>query len=538
LVRSGVDAAARARVELQGITEMAHVAPLAVEDRRVRKARVTFINERTGAPIKDINGNDVVQDLSLLAGSDTVWSSAGTPSAVNVTASDIGARLALSFNGTSLACSDADVTCLDAGSANGLVHLHGYDKTAVAVAERPPVMTNVDLTNGATVCNTSPFFTDGACEVKVDATVQFTPNVMAALATESLLPKPDYDSIATVETVFNGATTKLAWKPGTILWQGTLAVPAGAGRLPLKLGWTQSTGKVSSTQSCSAKGNPGPCRGYFDGDSPGGVIGTVGGGTAVHRVFSANADSNPATSAAIIGPGGVTLGSVAKCAACLQSLAFTVSLPAPLKVGDHRLLAVKLDGSNDQLLDCDGNGTVNLVEYVAKGCPKRLATNPNDTCSTADLTTEPFRCVDTFPGAPFNPVTDGLTWRVYYPERTSRPTPTELNKPDCTKNVNHWPDWNAVENDPRLTAVVLAKPGQFDINGKKHLPVKEFAVFYITGWSNNPCQGQGDNETVGDDRISGYFVKYALPNDGSVTAGGDCNESTTSLGGCVPVMTR
>ena len=53
--------------------------------------------------------------------------------------------------------------------------------------------------------------------------------------------------------------------------------------------------------------------------------------------------------------------------------------------------------------------------------------------------------------------------------------------------------------DPRIVQVFLTPFGSFDGSGSGTVPVKDFAFFYVTGWTgqgggfNNPCQGNGDD---------------------------------------------
>ena len=77
--------------------------------------------------------------------------------------------------------------------------------------------------------------------------------------------------------------------------------------------------------------------------------------------------------------------------------------------------------------------------------------------------------------------------------------------------------------------------GSFQSSGSGTVPVKDFAFFYVTGWTgqgggfNNPCQGNGDDPVPGNDPASivGHFIKYVQnPNEGG---SGNCHAPRPQL---------
>ncbi len=83
--------------------------------------------------------------------------------------------------------------------------------------------------------------------------------------------------------------------------------------------------------------------------------------------------------------------------------------------------------------------------------------------------------------------------------------------------------------------VFLTPFGAFTGSGGSTVPVTGFATFYVTGWDNGACQGDGD-DPAGQGALVGHFIKYidTLNNGG----GGEEFCDFDSLGSCVAVFTR
>ncbi len=112
----------------------------------------------------------------------------------------------------------------------------------------------------------------------------------------------------------------------------------------------------------------------------------------------------------------------------------------------------------------------------------------------------------------------------------------DTNASTCTA-PNNWDsfDEGLPPGDPRIVDVFLTPFGAFTGSGGATVPVTGFATFYVTGWHNGGCQGQGD-DPAGQGAIVGHYIKYidTLNNGG----GGEELCDFDSLGSCVAVFTR
>ncbi|MGH8571350.1 MAG: hypothetical protein ACREX8_02080 [Gammaproteobacteria bacterium] len=213
-----------------------------------------------------------------------------------------------------------------------------------------------------------------------------------------------------------------------------------------------------------------------------------------------------------------------RCATCTHDLVVTLGLKPTLKnaqgVGDP-IISLKLagGGSLNQGLDCD---TPNIREELANGCAPPYTVNTGQACPNSNP--EPWNCVWTDQGASVGQIRQGVSERILRPD------------PDVCSAPNNWASFpDLPDGDPRIVSVFLTPFGAFTSSGRASVPITGFATFYVTGWDNGACQGQGD-DPAGNGEIVGHYIKYidTLNNGG----GGEEFCDYDSFGSCAAVFTR
>jgi len=559
------DISTSARVQLNEISELDGALPLAIKDQRVQDVTFLVVDEdqAVGNAARYLGASTVTTALDPDEAIET-WSNVTDPISVAVTVPNVGIRVSWRFNGET-ACAATDFRCFDEDSVDlaaddGVIHVHGFEVGSAVTTGSPvgvsaPSLTKVDLLNAT--CANNQALHEGGCNVSVRVRVDWLDVIDAALAATSTVNA--VSAIGGINArLGSGAITSLTYKKSGVdginyaRWEGTLPTGATAGPVELELGWFQKTLSVKNNtqnRTCGTTGNVRPCIGYFLGTAAKGVYSTSSNTTAqipnpatpVHRTFvKGTTRTGDLEFAALVGSVADSY-SVSRCAtvaSCTPTeFVVSVGLPGPLRIGDRVALSFGdvNNGSNQQLLRC--NGSPDVGEYIARGCDASLAVSPDDECTGTDTTDVPATCVEVYPSAGNSQAVEkGVTRRVYYGGDDFRPK----DRPDCSADVNLYDDndpdaWRTDLDSSRIVAVVIARdPGQ---GGDEDLPIKSFAAFYITGWNDNPCEGQGNNETVTDTGvILGRFIQYAFPNDGGITGTDPCESA--AIAACVPIMTE
>jgi hypothetical protein len=481
---------AHARVEIRQKTTGKGALPIGVPEVGPQKAKAIFVNEGTGAVIASTDLNRTGTSADGLA----LWSNSGAPLAVTVDTAKIGVRIVLSGS-NSTNCGDPLVDCYGAGTNAaivagdpGLAHIRGWSSTPAGTATIPQAR-NVDLLGGT--CEDG-YFTATAtypCTVGIKATI---------------------DGLPTTATVFarraTGANTKVPLTYSGGVWTASAGIPVTAGDGPVSVN-------------------------LFHGSGNGTLIGTV------QRAFSG------AESPSVSGPikllrlsetGVPGANSFERCASCAHDLVVTLGLKPSLEnavsVGDPVVsLKVAGGGSQNQALDCDP-ALSNLREELSEGCGATYTLNDGlapcpGGANSLWGTPQPWKCVAISTGATVGQVTQGMNERIL----------GDTNPSTCTA-PNDWasfPDF--APGDPRIIDVFLTPFGAFSGSGGTTVPVTGFATFYVTGWHNGACQGDGD-DPAGNGEIVGHYIKYidTLNNGG----GGEESCDFDSFGSCVAVFTR
>ena len=495
------DFQAHARVKIFKLESSNRLLPVAVPDPDPKVAEVRFIDETTGAPLASTpltkNGNE----NGLM-----IWDNSSAPGSVPITAEHVGVQIALGGD-TSTTCGQPTVSCYDAGSSHGLVHIRGWTAGGTA-APKAPIARSVALLPGS--CP-DPYFTnaDVSCTVGADATVDFGASPVALGAT--------------VAATVAGQSYPLTFDSGTGTWStaASIPVPPDAGPLDVGLHW-QITKNADGT-NC----NGGQCRGDID---------------AVHRHFSATPDRSGPIGLAQVSEAGVMSNTFQRCSAllttCNHSLVVKIGLLGGLELSTAGGPPVRLriigGGSQNQSLDCDPD-VPNLRDELANGCAPGYTAHKDDDppcpSTPGELWARPnppaWDCVAVQTGNATNQIAAGLNERIL-----GSPTPDSCTHP------NQWPDWEPGES--RIVFVIVTPFGTFGGAGSTTVPVVRFAAFYVTGWTgqgsgfDNPCLGNGDEMPTNPAEIVGRFIQYVdTPNNGGA---GEATCDFSAIDPCTAVM--
>jgi Putative Flp pilus-assembly TadE/G-like len=532
---------ARARVSLYRIDALGGTMPVALPAPDPKRVRVTFVSEVTGEVLgaKDLcKRPDAESGLELwdnAASNPAAWkASPGTcdgataATTLPLTFNDpkyrrVVVRVQVSGSMATIGCGEQLVTCYDAG------FVHGWsDQPAVTdAASSPPQPRSLVLLPGT--CGDAYFSAKtSSCTVGLSAKVDFQPREYDA----GRNPKSAVSVKAIVTSSAGSSSTySLTWSPAAQAWQSSsVAVPAGAGPLDVKLTWEQTDNTVAGYGTCKT-GNKNPCTDTFP--------------DVLQRTFSASDAASGPIKLLQLGDLASTSGvnDVQRCSSAHPSC--TTSFVVRVGIGGTLTLSKPTDpptvlrvgasgGSQNQTIDCDP-GLSNLEDEIALGCSPEYRRNTGQACTGSEPSgTPPLYCVAVEPGRKTNAVSAGMNRRIL---GTAKPS-------SCT-STNHWPNFDP--GDPRIVPVMIVPYGSFQSSGGgtgTEVPVQDFAYFYVTGWTgqgngfDNPCQGNGDDAVPGND--SAYIVGHFVTHVETLNAHGDspCDLSGNSISGCAAVMTR
>jgi Putative Flp pilus-assembly TadE/G-like len=499
---------AHARVSIVQADTLAGALPVGVPDPRPARARVTFIDEATGEVLGERN-------LTRVGDPDTAtWDNSGDPLNLTVDRSRIGARVALSSVASGpFACGDPLVSCYDAGSANGLLHIRGWSGAGTVTPADDPIARDVRLLAGT--C-TGAYFSS--------ATTECVSGIEAQIDFGTLDPVTDVDARVSANLGGNQSYT-LTYDPVTARRRSNAEIPIGAaaGPVEINLHWEKRSG-TSGGLTCTSNPNT-PCQGDFP---------------AVQRIFAGSEPSSgPIRNMRVfeVTDPALDANSFESCATCTHDLVVELQLEPSLANASSTsdppvVLRLTGSGSLTQALDCDPAKT-NLEEEIAYGCEPSYTKNTGTVCPEHNVlwgTPQPWPCVRVDTGARVNMIASGLNLRILGDEKAKT----------CT-SPNDWASFpNISPTDPRIVQVFLTQFGSFAGSGQGTEPVTGFATFYVTGWQGsgagfaNPCVGQGDDAVPGSGYIIGHFIKYIPSIDGGGTQ--TCNADL--FGTCVAVMTE
>ena len=502
---------AHARVSIFQADTLAGALPVGVPDPRPERAQVIFVDENDCASgvCRELGR----RDLTAVDGTSS-WDNTGDPFPLTMDSTKVGIRVALTTTSSGpLDCGAPLVDCFDAGSANGILRIHGWQEPGTVLPTQSPKLRDVRVVNGT--C-TGAYFSSAtaACAVAVEADVDF-----------GSTDPPTDQRASVVASIGGNRTYALNFDPASGLWRSAAVIPvaAAAGPVSISLTWEKRQG-TSDGVACT---NGAPCTGTF---------------ADVQRAFAGSAArSGPIQAARVYDAAAdplVDANSLEMCATCTHDmvveLELTPSLQNASSVSDPPVvLRLTGSGSLTQALDCDPAQS-RLEDEIAQGCAPEYSKNNGTACPEHNVlwgTPEPWPCVKVDTGAPPNKIAAGLNLRILGDEKAKT----------CS-SPNNWSSFpNISPADRRIVQVFLTQFNSFSGSGQGTEPVTGFATFYVTGWRGsgggfaNPCDGLGDDSVPGDGFIMGHFIKY-ISTINSGTGTNPCN--VNAFGTCIAVMTE
>jgi Flp pilus assembly protein TadG len=518
---------AHARVELKAVNELNGLLPLGVPDARPRYVFAKFIAESGTVTCTDQNDVPVPsceEELQKptppagIIGNQQQWLPV-SPLKVTIPIGDLGVRIRLvGGSDPNAQCGTLYVECYDASSADGLIHIRGWNPAAAA-----PVVKDASLSSGT--CLPDAYFATADCSAGISADIDLGAAVNA-----------NTQVWATVD----GGNTKyqLATNPmsgtGVHTWSLAQGIPiTGGGPHTIDLRF-----------SINGTGNGTP-------------LGTV------QRAFEAAPDSSGplflvqvrdsgATPPSVFGPysyqGGTT-----------HTLSVTVNTQGSLLLSGPNDPSIYLRVFNDsgsasqnQTIDCDP-ALNNLQSEIETGCSPTYKTQTALTCPFANKNTlwaspQPWTCAAIGTGAAVGQIEHGFNQRIFgaqnpngnacgaHPVNWIKPQNAD---PNATPPVLAGFDETAHPDDRRVVDLFVTPLGSFQGTGSGVVPVLDFGFFYVTGYKGDPCEGRDPNQDpVPNNRgsyVRGHFIKF-FPIDAKNTSDDNCD--LTTITPCLGVLTR
>jgi hypothetical protein len=545
---------AHARVQMQQIQSETGVRPLAVGD----AAYIPCVTARF------LNGDGAVIASEKLTriGSSSTWTSAPTgSSAGDVKKINIGGTPATTNPVTVQMflwdCSSSSPSGLNYDYYNakgqetqlGLVYINNWGNPGTVGPTGAPVLAAGGLhligSNGTT-CD--PYFQSStvACQVGVHANIQF----QAASGGGTFFARACLDATTTAActTSINLAHTA---SPGPTDWDSglnTFTIAPDSGPHTITIEWGQLGGKVG-TNTCKTTGSA------FAGANQCKGILTLGSGSttqAMQRLMSGtngtNACNNPPYDT---GPlqwidvgttdgAGATAGANAYGQGANPDLFITTSIQGlsnalPTDPDICLRVAEQVSHATDFVNCGQGNGTSQDISAIVNGCPNppgvqvntRLQSDGSLTC-TPQIT--PWDCVGNNPGESA-PVLKGFDQLIGQGGAPANCAP------------NNWGTATPITlADPRAVVMIVTGPTDLGTtNGTGQIPIRTFAVFYVTGWSTGSgVTGCNNNDPppagAGKGELWGHWTSITVPSGSGSGNGKQCD--FTQFGNCIAVLTR
>jgi hypothetical protein len=551
---------AHARVEVQGIQSEVGLRPIAVGDAAYTPCAKANFLDNDGALI-------ATEKLTRIGTSDT-WSSIGDAKPIHIPGAPSRDPVTVQISINNCSTTNYQETLYDytdnKGKDNpfGLVYINNYGTPGAVGANGSPTIAagGVHLT-GATGTTCDPYFLSSttACQIGVHANIQFQPAQpgVTRFFARALI---DGKTATAIDLTQN--------TPGPTDWDSVASaftVQPDSGSHTITIQWAQLGGSTAA----------GSCKPLtFNGDKYGNANNCTGTLTnAVQRTFAGtngtNACNNPNFDT---GPmqwidvgttdgAGATSGANAYAQGDNPHLYITTSIQGlsnsqPSDPDICLRVAVQTQHGTG-FVDCGqgngGGGPNGDIATIVNGCPVPPGVQKNvrvqaDGSLICTPTITPWDCVGNDPGnSP--PVLKGFDQLIGDSASGCAP-----NNPCSAPNncpANNWGGPNAITlADPRAVPMIITAPIDLqDQNGAagQQIPIRNFAVFYVTGWSSKAAgfnQGgvtgckNNDPAPTGavDGELWGHWTSLAVPSGSGSGNGGQCDPS--QFGNCIAVLTR
>jgi Putative Flp pilus-assembly TadE/G-like len=410
---------------------------------------------------------------------------------------------------------------------------------------------------GAAGGSCDPYFTTstGDCSVGVHADVQF--QAFDPLKGQHYFVRANIDGGSPIDLQQSGAPDGTVWDSGG----NQFSIPSDSGPHTITLDWAQLGGSVGAN-TCKPVGFANP---FSAANKCNGTFGTEGTQRLFAGIDGTNACDNPAYDS---GPlqyieigstdnGGITSGA--------NAYGNTAPNNAPHLYVTTQIIGLKDAQPGDPpiclrvaeqtshatgMVNCGYPGQPGLSadqDTIVNGCPavqKDTVTQNGALVCTPALT--PPGCVSNDPGQ--NP-----PLLKAFDDLIGNPAPGNCE-------TNFWPSTgpapdfaNISIDDKRAVIMIITSPvDTFGVNGTADIPIRNFAVFYVTGWSTkqggvsgctggNPVGGYtGANDPApagaGSGEIWGHWTNVVVPSGLGTGNGLQCN--FTLFGNCIAVLTR
>ena len=548
------DISAHARVQLQAIQSEVGVRPLAVGDAAfIPCVTANFLNN---------DGTVIASEKLTRIGNSSTWTSAATGTSVG----DVkqiqmpGGDTPVTVEMFLWDCNSTNPSGLkydyynDKGQKTqiGLVNINNWGTpTAVGANGSPQLAAGGVHLTGATGTTCDPYFQSStvACGVGANAQIRFQaaqPGVTQFFARACLVllnAIPNNNTCPNPITLNNGAGGT-DWDSGI----NAFTIAPDSGPHTVFIQWAQLGGTTGAGGCNPLGGNPfansNKCVAYLK-DSTG--------TTATQRLMSGtngtNACNNPSfdtgplqwidvgTTDTPIATAGVN----AYAAGANPHLYITTSIQGlsnalPTDPDICLRVAEQVSHATD-FIDCgQGKGTNADISAIVNGCPdppgvqKNVRVQPDGSLTCTPQIT-PRDCVDNNPGESA-PVLKGFDQLI-----------GQGNAPaNCAPN--NWNTGNVITiADPRAVPMIITGPSDLGTtNGTAPIPIREFAVFYVTGWSSGKSGVKGCNNNdppptgAGSGELWGHWTSIAVPSGSGSSNGQKCDPAV--FGNCIAVLTR
>lgn len=542
---------AHARVQLQGIQSETGVRPLAVGDAAyIPCVTANFLNG---------DGTVIASEKLTKIGNSSTWSSIGDAKQIQVPSGNTNPVTVQMFLWD---CSASNPSGLkydyydDKGQETqlGLVYINNWGNPGTVGATGAPVLAAGGLhLTGANGTTCDPYFQSSTvtCQVGVHANIQFQPASGGGtfFARACLAPPPG-------ATTTNACTTSIdlthTASPGPSDWDSnlnTFPIAPDSGPKTVTIEWGQLGGKVGAN-TCKTSGSA-----FASGNKCNGIL-TLGSGSttlATQRLMSGtngtNSCNNPpydtgplqwvevgTTDNPIATAGANAYGQGANPHLYITTSIQGLSNALPTDPNICLRVAEQVSHATDFVNCGQGNGTSQDVSAIVNGCPdppgvqKNIRVQPDGSLTCTPQIT-PWDCVGNNPGES-PPVLRGFDQLI-----------GQGNAPgNCAPN-----NWNTGKTitlaDPRAVVMIITGPSDLGTtNGTGQVPIRDFAVFYVTGWSTGQGGVKGCNNNdpppagAGKGELWGHWTSIAVPSGSGTSNGQQCD--TTSFGNCIAVLTR